>query len=69
MITIIIITMIIRYIFQEETSITLSGFQGRVPSTSDVGVFLMSLPLLSNFYHIVNQSSRVTLDSKYFVEI
>ena len=60
--------MIIRYIFQEETSITLSGFQGRVPSTSDVGVFLMSLSL-SNFYHIVNQSSWVTLDSTYFVEI
>ena len=34
--------MIIRYIFQEETSITLGGFQGRVPSTSNVGVFLMS---------------------------
>ena len=34
--------MIIRYIFQEETSITLGGFQGRVPSTSDVGVCLMS---------------------------
>ena len=39
------------------------------PSTSQVGMFLSSFPLLSNFYHVVNQSYRVTLDSAYFVNI
>ena len=33
------------HIFLEEISITLSGFQGRMPSTSEVGVLLMSLAL------------------------
>ncbi|CAH3045923.1 unnamed protein product, partial [Pocillopora meandrina] len=64
MITIIIITMIIRYIFQEETSITLSGFQGRFHrQDSSTGVSYINFkPEAFSYLNITRVGSELVQD-------